>query len=60
MRVYVNDVPVVMVPGMTVRHALIAAGLLDEITAGKRVYDEWGHEVGLDGALAPDMKLLVK
>ncbi len=51
MRVYVNDKPVDILPGMTVRHALIRAGLLSEIAAGKRAVDAWGNEVGLDGAL---------
>ncbi len=36
---------------MTVKHALIHSGLLKEIEASKKVYDEWGNEMGLDGAL---------
>jgi hypothetical protein len=59
-RVYVNQKPVDLLPGMTVRHALISAQLLDEVEGGRRVYDEWGNEVGLEGALAPEMKLYVK
>ena len=46
---------------MTVRHALIArrpAGAL--LAAGQKPYDQWGNEVGLDGALAPEMKIYVK
>ena len=60
MRVYVNQKPVEVLPGMTVRHALSAAGLLALIKAGQKPYDEWGNEVGLDGALAPEMKISVK
>ncbi len=60
MRVYVNGQPVKLPGGMTVRHALINAGLLQEIEAGKKVYDEWGHEVGLDGALSEEMKIYVR
>jgi hypothetical protein len=47
-------------PGMTVRHALIQSGLLAEVTAGKKVYDQWGNEVGLDGALNSEGKYYVK
>ena len=60
MRVYVNQKPVDLLPGMQVRHALIAAGQMAAIAAGLKVYDEWGHEVGLDGALAGGMKIFVK
>lgn len=60
MRVYVNRKPVDLAPGMEVRHALIAAGQMAAIAAGLKVYDEWGHEVGLDGALASGMKIFVK
>ena len=60
MRVYVNGQPVELAPGMTVRHALIAAGLLELLAAGQKPYDRWGNEVGLDGALGPEMKIYVK
>lgn len=55
-----NQQPVEVLPGMTVRHALIAAGLQERLKAGQKTYDEWGNEVGLDGALAPDLKIYVK
>jgi hypothetical protein len=45
---------------MRVKHALISAGRLAEIAAGLKVYDAWGHELGLDGALADGMKIVVK
>jgi hypothetical protein len=60
MRVYVNDHPVDLPRGMTVKHALIHAGFLKEMETSKRVYDAWGNEVGLDGALSDEMKLYVK
>jgi hypothetical protein len=60
MRVYVNLELVEVAPGMTVRHALIAAGLLDCLRTGQKPYDQWGNEIGLDGALAPEMKIYVK
>jgi hypothetical protein len=60
MRIYVNRKPVDLAPGMQIRHALIAAGQMPAIAAGLKVYDEWGHEVGLDGALAAGMKIFVK
>lgn len=60
MRVYVNDRPVDLLPGMTVRHALIQSGLREEVASGKKVYDEWGNEVGLEGALIEGMVLKVR
>ncbi len=60
MLVYVNDKPVDILPGMKVKHALIAAGVLKEMKPGKKVFDEWGNEVGLDGALAQGMKIYVR
>jgi len=59
MKVYVNRIAVDVLPGMTVKHALIHAGLLKEIEASKKVYDEWGNEVGLDGALSEGMKIYI-
>jgi hypothetical protein len=52
MKVYVNNIPVDLLPGMTVRHALIQAGLLEELEKSKRVLDEWGNEISLDGTLS--------
>ena len=60
MTIYVNDRPVVLLPGMTVKHALIGAGLLKAVEAGQKAYDEWGNEVGLDGALAEGMRIYLK
>jgi hypothetical protein len=60
MRVYVNEKSVELVPGMQVKHALIQAGGMAAIAAGLKVYDAWGHELGLDGALADGMKIFVK
>jgi hypothetical protein len=60
MRVYVNDQPVDLLRGMTVKHALLQAELLAEIRSPKKVYDQWGNEVGLDGALSEEMKIYVR
>jgi hypothetical protein len=51
MEIRVDGRRVALARGMTVRHALIAAGLLERVLAGARVLDTWGNEVGLDGAL---------
>jgi hypothetical protein len=60
MRVYVNDQPVELFPGMQVKHALIRAGEMAKITCGLKAFDAWGHELGLDGALLEGMKIYVK
>lgn len=60
MRVFVNGTAVDVLPSMTVRHALISAGLIRELEMSKRVYDEWGNEIGMDGALHERMKIYVK
>jgi hypothetical protein len=60
MKVYVNHIPVDVLPGMKVKHALMKAGFLKEIEGSKKVYDEWGNEVGLDGALSEGMKIYLK
>ncbi len=60
MKVFVNDKPAEILPGMKVRHALIRAGLFKEVGKTKKVYDEWGDEIGLDGALSEGMKIFVR
>jgi hypothetical protein len=60
MQIYVNNKPLELLPGMTVKHALIKAGLLKEIEAGRKAYDEWSNELGLAGALSEGMKIWVK
>lgn len=60
MRVYVNGRAVDLLPGMTVRHALIGAGCLADLHEKKRVYDEWGNELGIEGALSDGMKIYVR
>jgi hypothetical protein len=60
MKVYVNQKSVDVLPGMTVKHALIHAGLLKEIEGFKKVYDGWGNELGLDGALFEGMKIYIR
>lgn len=61
MNISVNDCMVSLCPPLTtVRHALLTAGLLEEVEAGKKVYDEWGNETGLDGALREGAKIYVR
>ena len=60
MKIFVDDSPFDLLPGMTVKHALMAAGLLQEIGVSKMSYDEWGNELGLGGALSEGMKLYVR
>ncbi|MCL6621027.1 MAG: hypothetical protein K6T55_02900 [Syntrophobacterales bacterium] len=59
MRVYVNDRPVELAPGMRVRHALVAAGFPPD-GRGLTVRDEWGHVIGLDGALSDGARITVE
>ena len=60
MKVFVNDRPFEIMEGMTVRHALIRAGLLKKLEESMKAYDEWGNEIGLDGALSKGMKIYVR
>jgi hypothetical protein len=60
MRLQLNDQPITLIPGMTVRQALIQAGLFPEIEKGAEVIDEWGNRMGLDGAVEEGMKLEVR
>ncbi len=60
MKVYVNDKAVEILPGMKVRHALTGAGLSGLPGKTERVYDEWGNEVGLDGALSEGARIYVR
>ena len=48
-----------VLPGMKVKHALIRAGLLDEVASAKKVPDEWENELGLGGALGEGLKIFV-
>ncbi len=60
MKVYINNKCIETLPGMTVKHALIKADLLNEIKAGNKVYDEWGNELGLGGELSEGVKIFVR
>ncbi|MHB8137638.1 MAG: hypothetical protein ACYDGO_04535 [Smithellaceae bacterium] len=60
MKVYVNDREFNLVPGMTIKHALIDAGLIDLIKQGKKIYDEMGNEIGLGGALTEGAKIYIR
>jgi len=59
MKVFVNNYEVDIQPGMTVRHALIASDFLKDISSGKKVFDEWGNEIGLDGAMENGSRIYV-
>ncbi len=60
MRIWLNGKPLTLVPGMKVREALIQAGLLQEIEKGGKVFDKWGNEVGLDGAVENGCRYTLK
>jgi hypothetical protein len=60
MRIYVNNIPCDLLPGMTVRHALTQTGLLQETGQSQRVFDEWGNEIGMDGALSEGEKIYLQ
>lgn len=60
MKVFVNEIQVDLAPGMTVRHALIGAGMTEEIASGTKVRDEWDNEIGLDGALSENARISVE
>jgi len=60
MKIYINDIPCDLLPGMTVRHALIQTGPLQETEQPQRVFDEWGNELGLDGALSEGEKIYLR
>ena len=60
MKVFVNDIEIELLSGMTVSHALIHTGLLKEIEKGKKVCDQWGNELGLDGVLSEGIKIYLK
>ena len=59
MKIWLNDQPVDLLKGMTVHHALIQADLVKALEKGKKVYDEWGNEVGLDGAVEEGQRFKV-
>jgi hypothetical protein len=59
MTVYVNNSPVEILPGMTVRHALISSGLSKDDISLQRVHDAWGNEIGLDGELSGGEKIFI-
>ena len=60
MVVYVDGQEIRLLPGMKVKHALIQARRLKDIEGGKKVYDEWGNEMGLSGALWDGARLEVR
>jgi len=59
MKVYVNNRAFPLLPGMTVKHILVSAGLLKEIEQGKRIVDEWDNEIGIDGELTEGERIFL-
>lgn len=60
MRVFVNGDPIELAPGMTVRHAVLRAGITAEQMRSVRIFDEWDNEVGLSGGLAEGDRLWIR
>ncbi len=44
---------------MNVRHALVAAGLWP-LREQLRIVDEWGNQIGLDGAIHAGMRIVTE
>ncbi len=59
MRVFVNEEPYDLAPGMTVRHALLRAGIPVDPDRPVRIQDEWGNELGLGGELTDGDRVFV-
>ena len=59
MKVFVNNQEVELLPGMTVRHALIGAGVQKALSEVVRVTDEWGNSIGMDGTVDEGTKIIV-
>jgi hypothetical protein len=59
MEIYVNDIPVEILPGMTVKHALISSEMFKDADSIDRVCDKWGNEIGLDGELTEGERIYV-
>jgi hypothetical protein len=57
LNVFVNGRHFLMVKGMTVRHALLAAGVLLKDKEIPAVLDEWGNITSPEGSLTDGMKL---
>ncbi len=60
MDIFLNDMKIRLVSGMTVRHALTAAGIGTAELLYCRVFDEWGNETGLSGELAEGMRIYAR
>ena len=60
MKISVNEKTIDLLPGMKVRHALTRAGFSIERDSTMKAYDQWGNEIGLDGALAEGMTIEVR
>jgi len=43
MKIFVNNKPFDLLPGMTVKHAIVAAGILKKMGYSRKAYDQWGN-----------------
>jgi hypothetical protein len=59
MEIYLNDTPVEVLPGMTVKHALFCSEMFKDADSIDRVCDKWGNEIGLDGELMEGERIYV-
>jgi hypothetical protein len=57
MKIFVDDKPLDVLPGMKVKHALINERASGETPFPADVLDEWGNELGLEGELLSGMKI---
>lgn len=57
--VYVNSKPRRFFPGITVRLAIGSEKAKEVMRGALKVYDEFGHLLGLDGSLAEGEKIFV-
>ncbi len=60
MRVFVNGEPIDLAPGMSVRHALLRAGIPVDPDRSIRVSDQWDQELGPEGELAEGDRIFVR
>ena len=60
MRIWMNGQPVDLLKGMTVRQALIQLDLVRSLDEGKKVFDEWGNQVGLEGTVEEGQRFEVR
>ncbi len=60
MKVFVNGEPIELAPGMTIRHAVLRAGIAAAEIGSVQVFDPWGNEQGLGGELSEGDRLWIR